>query len=213
MKDFINEVEDDVPHKRYNAMNAPISPYRYKGTDMQNTVQKNAIQMIAVEQAYHMLRSGLWASRHTRVGYTDVASKLLNQYEPMAHLIGIKAVGLNLKDLYNGSVQYPASGLVTCKDFNGLANCGGGLHFSIMHNPNSMSSTLSRKRETEARFQLALLPADRTLVVDNNKLKTPAAMIIHTGSFKEIYGAMRGNFFGSVLSGNSESIVTCPSDW
>ena len=91
MKDFLKDT-------------SPNSEYKYKGTDMQNTAQKAAIQVAAVEQAYHILRSGLWATKHTRVGYTDVASKLLAQYEPMAHLIGIKAVGLNLKDLYNGSV-------------------------------------------------------------------------------------------------------------
>lgn len=218
MKDFIHEDDDTkvVANITYSFPNKQVNPYRYIGTDMQTQLQKAAIQTKAVEQAYHIIKSPIWTDKVNFVARhgSSIAGKLLAQYEPMIHVVGVKAVGLNLKDIHTGTVQYPASGLVTCKDFNGQANCGGGLHWSFAHDGHSMVNTITRKKEVEARFQLALLPADRTLVVDNNKFKAPAALVIHTGSFKEIFDALKQSVFGDALrSYAAENIVTLPTSW
>lgn len=149
---------------------------------------------IAILQAAKVVGSAIYAGA-VPTGASPAQAKLiqdlLKAYEPGQHLIGIKAVRHDLKDRHTGTLQYPVSGLVMAKDWNGQANCGGGLHFSIADCAASLRDTLTCKRESEARFQLALTPVDKSLLVDRNKIKTQMALIVTTSSFIEIFESLK----------------------
>lgn len=162
---------------------------------MQITPAKN----IAIVQAYHILQNGNF----------NPLGKLLQQYEPVTHLIGVKSVALDRRDSHTGTVQYPKEGLVTCKDFSKSLSCGGGLHFSFAHSINSLRNTLVTKEELRAKFLLALLPTDQTVIVGGDKFKSPAALILHTGTFAEIYDALK-NVFPYLASCRAGDIVAQP---
>lgn len=141
------------------------------------------VKKLAIVQAYHLTTN--------LIGPTEILRKLVQQYNPVDHVVGVKSVALNLKDSHTGTVQYPREGLVSCSDFRKDTSCGGGLHFSLAHSRSSMASTLVTKEELRAKFQLALLPTDKTMLVGGDKFKAPVALIVHTGTFAEIYDSLK----------------------
>ncbi len=164
-------------------------------------------QRIAIEQAYFVT--------HTSVRYRDtyfrhpLLDKVKKTYSPVEHLVGVKAVRLDLKDKHTGTLQYPSEGVVTCSDFSPTATCGKGIHSSLGHNLTSMRDTLVEKYELNAKFQLLLHPAAKTVIVQGNKFKSPMAYVVHTGTFAEIFEVLQ-MLFPNTVTGLASNLVTQP---
>lgn len=165
------------------------------------------VQRTAIAQAFYATQSNRYQDQYFN-GHS-LFNKVKAAYSPVTHLVGVKAVRLDLKDKHSGTLQYPSEGVVTCSDFSPSLTCGKGIHSSFGHSLSSMRDTLLEKYELNARFQLVLHPTDKTVIVQGNKFKSPMAYVVHTGTFAEIFEVLQFLFPQTVV-GASTSIVSQP---
>lgn len=123
---------------------------------------------------------------------------IFENYDPDIHIVGIKATynhEHDFKDKTTKTVKYVAGNVVTDpKDFDSAPVCGGGLHFSFAHSPQSIRASLMAGVEKGSRFHIALIDVDDAVVVEGTKVKTPSAEIVFTGSFKDCHRLLQPLF-------------------